>query len=176
MARSRKYGKYPHLERLLRAMSPEGRELVAHWHRVLTTALEGYLPHAMRGAKETYGGKDIGLCQPAAALGAQVGLQSWLNTMRDVAAIIVDPSAADWCCKPGMLASPEPCPQHGFDVRVLYDNGTIIERVEPGTQDTRERCVHIDSSRGGKWVSVTYGHVYDQEDMETSQWTVVGHV
>jgi hypothetical protein len=109
---TRRYAQYPQLAAKLREMSPWGRELVAQWHRILTTALEGYIPVAQREAKELCSFIDQ---RGAAEYGAGWALESWLRVMRDVAAIIVDPSEADWCCKPGMLASPDPCPQHGGD-------------------------------------------------------------
>lgn len=109
---TRRYDQYPQLAAQLRKMSPEGRELVARWHRILTTALEGYIPHAKREAFDAL----EAMAQPgakAAGYGAELATTAWLNVMRNVAAIIVDPSEAEWCCKPGMLASPGPCPQHG---------------------------------------------------------------
>lgn len=110
---TRRYDQYPQLAAKLREMSPWGRELVAQWHRILTTALEGYIPAAKREAAETLYANDMLRC--AAQEGTEFGLNNWLRVMRDVAAVIVEPSEADWCCKSGMLASPDPCPQHGGD-------------------------------------------------------------
>lgn len=110
---TRRYDQYPQLAAQLRKMSPEGRELVARWHRILTTALEGYIPAAKREVSGALYAD--GMLQSAAGEGAGMALTSWLRVMRDAAVIIDDPSEADWCCKPGMLAHPQPCPQHGDD-------------------------------------------------------------
>lgn len=168
----KKYEEYPQLARLVRAMSPEGRELVAHWHRVLTTALEGYIPHAKNEAKETWG--TIGL-QKAAKGGAETALQAWLNVMRKVAGIIVDPSEGDWCCKFGMMASPSPCPQHGFHADQEYPLGTVIERAYG---HGRERAVNVCGTEQGRhvWRSVEFPLSYQARELVQGSWRVVGHV
>jgi hypothetical protein len=164
---TKRYDQYPQMSRLVRAMSDEGRELVAHWHRVLTTALEGYLPHAVREAQERMspGGK--------AGLGAEIAIQSWLNVMREVAAILVDPSEADWCCKPGMLASPDPCPQHGYDPARGYELGTVLSRSEGGMT---ERAVAVAGDDGILvWRSVERDWVYTWVELrDMGGWMVVG--
>jgi hypothetical protein len=174
----RRYAQYPQLAAQLRAMTPEARELVAHWHRILTTALEGFVPSAKREALERFG--DL------ARVGAGFGVERWLTVMRDVAAIIVDPSEADWCCKPGMLAHPAPCPQHGYDATKDYEPGTVIERpvvVHEGdvVAQGRERavCVQAFGEAEGEveWVSLERGNFLTPNDLwPTDGWRVVGHV
>lgn len=171
MSETKRYEEYPQLARLVRRMSPDGRDLVAHWHRVVTTALEGYIPHAKNEVKQTWG--TVGL-QKAAKAGAETALQAWLGTMRKVAAIIVDPSEGDWCCKLGMMTSPAPCPQHGFDVAALYDEGTIIER-EYG--EGKENAVYVRSDEAQSvWRSVQFPLTYSTAEVATGRWRVVGHV
>lgn len=106
---TRRYDQYPQLAAQLRKMSLEGRQFIAIWHRILITALEGYIPQAKRELVDLAFEK----LQPAVGQATEAALGGWLRVMLDVAAIIVDPSEADWCCKLGMLASPDPCPQHG---------------------------------------------------------------
>lgn len=168
---TRRYDQYPQLAAQLREMSPWGRELVAQWHRVLTTALEGYIPAAKRECNESMG--------PAARLGAGWALERWLIVMRDVAAVIVDPSEADWCCKPGMLASPNPCPQHGFDISRDYELGTIIRRTYGHGQE-HAVCVLVEGELTGekvrRWRSVEFSLSYDRSKVAQGNWTVVGRV
>lgn len=168
----RRYDKYPSISRDVRLMSETDRAAVAKWHRVLTTALEGYLPHAKEEAISVFTEGDG---QWAAGEGARVAVQAWLTTMREVAAIIVDPSVADWCCKPGMEAYPERCPQHGFDPKVQYELGTIIQRPYG---EGRERAVMVrdDSEAPHPWVSVEFPTRYNWVDLKVGVWSVVGRV
>jgi hypothetical protein len=172
----RRFDKYPQLSRLVQAMSPEGRELVAHWHRVLTTALEGYLPHVSGEAADLYPtGLSIraGELRRAASQGAVAAVQGWLRTMREVAGIISDPSSADWCCAPGMLADPEPCPQHGFHPDREYEPGTIIER---DYVDGKEKavCVPRGEDEALYWRSLRFPMEYDARELAAGRWKVVG--
>lgn len=166
MPPSRRYEEYPQLARLVRAMSDDGRELVAHWHRVVTTALEGYIPHSKREVGERMG--------QAARLGAGAGLEGWLTTMRKVAELVDAGGAGDWCCKRGMMADPRPCPQHDFDVRVLYDEGTIIER---DYGHGKENAVYVRSDEvQNVWRSVQFPLTYSTVDIGKGRWRVVGRV
>lgn len=175
---TRRYEEYPQLARLVRAMSDEGRELVAHWNLVLLRALEGYVPKAREQAREALADQpDLDEATRAIAEhGVAIGLAGWATVMREVGALIVDPSG-DWCCKRGMLAHPDPCPQHGFDVRVLYYKGTVIERKAVSTTSSgvdAERAIRVESGAGDRWVSITTGEDYRQASMASSEWRVVG--
>lgn len=172
MARPKRYEEYPQLARLVRAMTPEGRDLVAHWHRVLMTALEGYIPHAKNEVKQTW--DTVGL-QNAAKEGAETALQAWLGTMRKVAATVVDPAEGDWCCKLGMMTAPSPCPQHGFHPGQDYPLGTTLERVYG---EGRERAVKVydNSEDPHPWRSVEFPLSYKDKDLVGGEWRVVGHV
>lgn len=171
---TRRYEEYPQLARLVRAMSPEGRELVAHWHRVLTTALEGYIPHAEREVKATWGNQAM---KRVGAEGAELGLAGWLNVMRKVAELVDSGGAGDWCCKPGMLASPNSCPQHGYDSQKegSYELGTIIRRPY-GEGSERAVKVYDNSSVPFPWRSVEFPLSYNWADLRQGQWTVIGRV
>lgn len=173
----RRYDQYPTIARSLRAMTPEGRQLVAHWHRILTTALEGAIPamktQALAGMLET---AECSLSEAhAASGGAEGALTGWLRVMRDVAGIIVDPSEADWCCKPGMLAHPEPCPQHGFDPKQTYELGTVIRRPY-GEGWERAVKVYDNSESPCPWRSIEYPFYYNWAELRGGNWTVVGRV
>lgn len=168
----KRYTQYPNLAALVREMSPEGRELVAHWHRVLTTGLEGYRNHVPEEARQLAATPEERLI---AVMAADAAVQGWLNTMRDVAGIIVDPAEGDWCCKRGMMASPDPCPQHDFDKRVLYDEGTIIER-EYGEGTEKAVCVHVDTGLTQHWRSVRFSLEYTTAEVGQGRWKVVGRV
>jgi hypothetical protein len=173
---AKRYEQFPEMARLVRVMSPEGRELVAHWHRVLLTALEGAVPQL--SAETVAALKDAGFNEQEAHIGsgsAQGALEAWLKVMRDVAAIVSDPSKGDWCCKRGMMVSPNRCPQHGFDPKVKYELGTIIQRQYG---ESRERAVMVrdDSESPHPWVSVEFPLRYNWSDLYAGQWTVVGRV
>jgi len=162
----KRFDKYPQISRLVQAMTPEGRELVAHWHRVLITALEGYAPQAKKEARESWG--------MLAGKGAEMALSAWLRVMREVAGTIVDPKAADWCCAPGMLASPNPCPQHGFHPDRDYEPGVIIERMDGGVRERAVKVRHMNDL--GWWRSIDLPAMYDQArgDLDDGGWVVVG--
>jgi hypothetical protein len=168
----KRYEKYPNIARSLRAMTDEGRGVVAHWHRVLTTALEGYKAHVVEEARQVATTPEERL---AATMAAEAAVAGWLNTMREVAGIIVDPSVGDWCCKPGMLASPTPCPQHGWRLEEDYPLGTVIAR--PDAVYGEERAVVVaNGSVGVVWVSVEYGVEYQRENLVDGGWVVVARV
>lgn len=175
----RRFDKYPQMSRLVRLMGVGQRDAVAHWHRVLTTALEGYLPHAKQEVKMAWGNRQF---QRIAKEGATIALDSWLLTMREVSALIVDPGAADWCCAPGMMAAPDPCPQHGYDPSEKYEIGTIIERVakaQDGFALGRERAVCVQAFGSGEgeveWVSLERGKFLSPNDLWPNDgWVVVG--
>lgn len=174
---TRTYDKYPHISQSLRAMTDEGRQLVAHWHRVLTTALEGYKAHVAVEARHVGATADEKL---VASMAADAAVQGWLNTMRDVAGIIVDPSEADWCCAPGMMAYPESCPQHGYDPKkeAEYPPGTVLRSVVK-VGGVAERVVKVvDRSESPcPWVSVDYTVRYNWAGLvKASGWVVAGRV
>jgi hypothetical protein len=173
----KRYGRYPQLERLVRAMSDEGRELVAHWNLVLLRALEGYVPKAREQAREALADQpDLNAAAKASAVhGVGIGLAGWATIMREIGEIIVDPSEADWCCKRGMLAHPNPCPQHDFDARVLYDEGTVIER-EYGEGTEKAVCVNGDTGLTQHWRSVRFALEYTTAEVGEGRWKVVGRV
>jgi hypothetical protein len=176
---AKRYDQYPQLGRLVRAMSDEGRQLVAQWHRVLTTGLEGYISRAKENvlsAWEEAALPEAGLRPAGHAV--EKCLREWLNVMRDVAGIIVDPSEADWCCKPGMMVHPDPCPQHGYDPTKDYELGTVIQRVVDGVRE-RAVCVQAFGSDEGEveWVSLERGNFLTPNDLWPSDgWTVIGRV
>ena len=94
--------------------------------------------------------------------------------MRKVAELVDDGGAGDWCCKRGMLADPRPCPQHDFDVRVLYDEGTIIER---DYGHGKENAVYVRSDEvQNVWRSVQFPLTYSTVDIGKGRWRVVGRV
>lgn len=170
---TRRYDQYPLISAALRDMSDGQRQTVAYWHGMLITALEGYVPRTVKEVKIPYDGKFQTGMMNAAAEGAEMALNGWLRTMRDVAGIVIDPSEADWCCKPGMLASPDPCPQHGFDPTGNYDLGTVIER-EYG--DGKQRAVYVISDNIGNrvWRVVDMPLEYTWSEVVHGGWTVVG--
>lgn len=173
MAQPKRFEEYPQLARQLRKMSPEGRELVAVWHRVLNTALDGFIPHAKREVKQGWG--TIGL-QKAATGGAEAALLAWLDVMRKIAALIADPSEGDWCCKVGMMTHPHPCPQHGYhpDLEPTYPLGTLIRRPY-GEGIERAVKVYDDSDNPHPWRSIEFPMSYNWKDLSQGTWTVMGY-
>lgn len=180
----KRYEEYPQIARLVRTMTPEGREVVAHWHRVLTTALEGFIPSAKKEVTEGLRGL-VPVSERRAATGAAgSALISWLRVMRNVAGIIADPVEGDWCCQRGMLASPEPCPQHGYHHGQNYELGTVIEKVDdgsavPGGRMKMERAICVqafgaDDENDKEWVSITHGYFLSKWELAESAWKVVG--
>jgi hypothetical protein len=166
------------MARLVRVMSDAQRETVAHWHRTLTTGLEGAVPQLKRETAEALTGAGLtGSEAAAAAGGAEGGLLAWLRTMRQVAELLADPSPGDWCCKPGMLADPRPCPQHGYlpGQDSSYELGTIIRRAY-GHGEERAVKVYDDSDYPHPWRSVEFPLSYNSEDLTKGHWTVVGRV
>lgn len=171
MPPSRRYEEYPQLARLVRAMSDEGRELVAHWHRVLTTALEGYAATVGKVVAEAYAdSRDKSIAQ----WGSEKSAREWLRVMRSVAELVDEGGAGDWCCKPGMLASPDPCPQHGFNRRRDYELGTIISR--PYGCLPKEHAVCVRQGSGKAWHSIEFPLIYNAHELSLGNWTVVGRV
>lgn len=175
---ARRYDQYPELARVLAQMTDEGRQLVAYWHRVLTTALEGHVPQSKEAVREEalHVGNSEEVAKVAASA-AELALRGWLHVMREVAGLVAE-GPGDWCCRQGMAAHPNPCPQHGWDSAKSghTEPGLIIERVGPGEAD-RERCVAVGVADGPYWVSVPAGVFYDEADLrEWGPWVVVGHV
>jgi hypothetical protein len=186
MVRSRRYDEYPDMARLVRAMSDGQRDSVAHWHRTLITGLEGAVPRLKRETADTLVGQGLTLAESAAAAGGAEGaLTAWLRVMRSVAELLADARPGDWCCKPGMMASPAPCPQHGFFADREYELGTTIERYDqrtavPGGRMKKERAVYVVNSTVHDerlWRSVESARAYsDEEIVRAGGWTVVGRV
>lgn len=173
----RRFDKYPKIAQLVRKMTPDTRDEVRRWHTFLLTALEGYQPHSEKQAEELYPGNFSGPLRASAAEGARGAVRAWINVMRDVGGLLVDPSAADWCCAPGMKAHPEPCPQHGFHASRRYETGTVFARqygLLPYERVVRAVC---DGSSVG-WFSIDFGRWLSQEEMtrKGAGWTCMGRI
>lgn len=101
----KRFAKYPTLLKLAQEMSEDGRKLVRSWHTALTSGLEGYAGHVRKEFAKEWSAEESRL--------AVFVVESWLKTMREVSGVLSDTRDADWCCQHGMLAYPQPCPQHG---------------------------------------------------------------
>lgn len=109
MSDHKRYDQFPQLAAMARDMSHEGLALVTAWHRVLTQGLAAFVQGFGKEARAQH-------WEPQEALAAVEALRLWLGVMQDVAGVLVDRRPADWCCKKGMMAAPDPCPQHGAPV------------------------------------------------------------
>ena len=101
MSSSKRYDNYPRMAQMVRAFSPGAREVCRAWH---TALLQGYRNFVAAAPAE------CGL--PLTGGDVEAVLDSWLRVMEDLAGLFSDVRPADWCCKRGMMAFPEPCPAH----------------------------------------------------------------
>jgi hypothetical protein len=103
--RTKRYDQYPQLATMARGMTNDGVALVLAWHTVLLHGLTGFI--AAFGPEARRRGWD-----EREAVGGQDALRQWLGVMQEAASVLGDRRAADWCCKRGMEAHPDLCPQH----------------------------------------------------------------
>lgn len=123
----KRYDRFPRLAEMVRRLSPEGRELIRMWHQATK---EGFARFAEAAPREAGTAFTRGRESRAAYAGAQIALRGWGKTMEDLAEVISDPREADWCCPLGMMAAPDPCPQHSApqhgDLRDSTDGPTQV--------------------------------------------------
>jgi hypothetical protein len=107
-----RYERYPRLATMLRGISPFSRELLRNWHAAQLLAFTNYADQAPQEAAAMYeGGGSRGIAREAVT----VVCTGWRRVMADVAELIENPGdGTGWCCPPGMMAHPDPCPQHGL--------------------------------------------------------------
>lgn len=168
----RRFDRYPKIVEMLARMTPEGRELVRVWHLMMVEAFERFAVHTRQEAKKPWGTSAENL---AASAGAGLACTTWGNVLNQVSALFATPEHAEWCCAPGMMASPNPCPQHGWSPEGEYPIGTLITR--PDAVNGRERAVRVwEAANVSMWVSIDCGCDYLPHDLVGGGWTVVGNV
>lgn len=130
MGDTKRYDQFPQLAAMAREMSHEGLALVTAWHRVLVAGLDAFITGFGKEARSSHWEAE----EAAAAVEA---LMLWARVMRDVMGVLVDRRPADWCCKKGMMAAPDPCPQHDVPLRGQVREGPAGAEVWlPGTEMT----------------------------------------
>lgn len=99
------YDRYPRLAAYVRGLEGGEQVAVRTWHAFMLDGLRQF-----RQAYPTEG-KLLGNDSKENAAGV-TALLAFIKVLEQVDEVLADLRPADWCCPGGMMAHPEPCPQH----------------------------------------------------------------